>query len=65
MKIAIHMYAWERQLFYPAMLELKSLHNMLNSMEDTTVHTDSDARPRERLCQSVTIWNSFDRVESD
>ena len=38
------MYFAERQHHRPAMLELKSLHNVLNSMEHTAIYTDSGPR---------------------
>ena len=44
MKIAVHMYFAERQHYRPAMLEKKSLHNVLNSMEHTATYTDSGPR---------------------
>ena len=47
MKIAVHMHGEEScQLHCPDMLELKSLHNVHNSMGDTAVHTDSSTRSR-------------------
>ena len=44
MKIAVRMYFAERPHYRPAMLELKSLHNVLNSMEHTAIYTDSGPR---------------------
>ena len=37
MKIAVHMDFAERQHYRPAMLELKTLHNVLNAMKYTAI----------------------------
>ena len=41
------------------MLELTSLHNILNSMGDTAVHTDNGTRSRKTKCHN----NIFDWVK--
>ena len=38
------MYEEERQLYCPAILEIKSLQNFFSSIGDTAVHTGSDPR---------------------
>ena len=44
MKIALHVQEEEGQLCCPAMLELKSLYSLHNSIGDTAVHTDIGTR---------------------
>ena len=44
------------------MLELTSLHNILNSMGDTAVHTDNSTRSRSRKTKCHS--NIFDWVET-
>ena len=48
MKIALHVQEEEGQLYCPAMLELKSLHSLHNSIGDTAVHTDIGTRSRKK-----------------
>ena len=50
MKIAVHMYVEQRQHYSLAILEFKSLQNVLNSMRGTAVHTDSGPRSRKMEC---------------
>ena len=45
----------QRQHYFPAMLEFKSLQTVLNCMRDTAVHTDSGPWSRKMECHDQKL----------